>query len=142
MGNIDRADWHYGGDYPAGLPPENGGTHIGIYLAWVIHRGLGSKRLEKYAGDMHQRVRDRQATGRDLMMSELDEKFFPELLSKEAQAFTRDYYESNDYLNDYDRILGAKLETLYHVADTWENYDLMAPVLDQRLQAWRKSREA
>jgi hypothetical protein len=50
MGNIDRADWHYGGGdlYPKELPPENGGTHIGMYLAWIIQRGLGSAMLQKY----------------------------------------------------------------------------------------------
>jgi hypothetical protein len=140
MGNIDRADWHYGGDYPPGLPPENAGTHIGIYLAWIIHRSLGSKTLQKYAGAIYQQVLNRQATGRDLLLTELDEKFFPELLNQEAREFTRDYYESNEYVVDYDRVLGGDLETLYHVEDSWENYDRMAPVLDQRLQAWRSSR--
>jgi hypothetical protein len=142
MTSIDRADWHYGGNYPPGLPSENGGTHIGIYLAWIIHRHLGSKTLEKYAGDMYQRVLDRQATGRDLLFSELDEKFFSELLSKEARDFTRDYYESNEYLNDYDQTLGGDLETLYQVSDTWDNYDRIALVLDERLQAWRHARGA
>jgi hypothetical protein len=137
VANIDRADWHYGGNYPPGLPPENGGTHIGIYVAWVIHRGLGSNRLEKDGGETYQRVLQREATGRDLLFSELDEKFFPELLKPEARAFTHDYYESNEYVNDYDRVLGGALETLYHVEDTWENYDRMAPILDQRLAAWR-----
>jgi hypothetical protein len=140
LGNIDRADWHYGGDYPSGLPPENGGTHIGIYLAWIIHRQLGSKTLEKYGGATLQRVLRREATGRDLLFAELDEKFFPELLTKEGRAFTRDYYETNEYVNDYDRVLGEALETLYHVDDTWENYDKMVPLLDERLEAWRKAR--
>lgn len=91
---------------------------------------------------MYQRVLDRQATGRDLLFSELDEKFFSELLSKEAREFTRYYYESNEYLNDYDQILGGDLETLYQVSDTWNNYDRMAQVLDERLHAWRNTREA
>ena len=98
---------------------ENGGTHIGIYLAWIIHRRLGSKTLEK-----------------------LDEKFLSELLNKEVRDFTRDYYESNEYLNDYDQTLGGGLETLYQVSDTWDNYDRIAQVLDERLQAWRNAREA
>lgn len=142
MANIDRADWHYGGNYPPGLPPENGGTHIGIYLAWIIHRDLGSQALREYAGEMHQRVLKRHATGRDLLLAELDEKFFPELLSREGKAFTHDYYETDEYLTDYDRVLGGELETLYHVEDTWENYDRMAPVLDERLAAWRSARRA
>jgi hypothetical protein len=138
MTNIDRADWHYGGNYPEGLPPENGGTHIGIYLAWVIHRGLGSARLNKYAGESLQKVLDRRITGRQLLFDELDEKFFSELLVPEAVKFTDAYYETNEYINDYARVLGNSVETLYHVNDTWDNFDLMAPVLDERFAAWKK----
>jgi hypothetical protein len=138
MANIDRADWHYGGNYPQELPPENAGTHIGIYLAWIIHRELGSKSLVKLGAGTYQKVLQREATGRDLLFTELDEKFFPQLLNNEGGAFTRDYYESNDYVNDYDLVLGGELESLYHVQDTWQNYDKMAAKLDERLAAWRR----
>jgi hypothetical protein len=137
LANIDRADWHYGGNYPPELPPENGGTHIGMYLAWVILRGLGSKELIQHAGDTYNWVRTREVTGRDLLVTKLDEKFFDELLSPEGKAFTESYYETNGYANDYDRVLGGDLPTLYHVANTWENFDKLAPVLDERLAAWR-----
>lgn len=137
MANIDRADWHYGGNYPAGLPPENAGTHIGIYLAWIINRELGSKRLVKLGAETYQKLLRREATGRDLLLAELDEKFSAQLLNAEGGAFTRDYYETNDYVNDYDLVLGGELESLYHVRDTWENYDRMAARLDERLAAWR-----
>ena len=43
--SYDRADWHYGGDYPKDMPPENGGTHIGIFLAWAI--------IHHLEGDLH-----------------------------------------------------------------------------------------
>jgi hypothetical protein len=36
----DRADAHYGGNFPSDLPPEAGATHIGMFLAWVILNGL------------------------------------------------------------------------------------------------------
>jgi hypothetical protein len=140
VANIDRADWHYGGNYPKDLPPENGGTHIGIYLAWIIHRQLGSKQLVKLGAETYQKVLRREATGRDLLLAELDEKFFPQLLNSEGGAFTRAYYETNDFLNDYDLVLGGELESLYHVQDTWENYDKMAERLDERLAAWRSER--
>lgn len=140
MANIDRADWHYGGNYPAGLPTENAGTHIGIYLAWIIHRGLGSKDLLQLGGETYERVLKREATGREFLFKELDEKFFDRLLNKEAKAFTTAYYETNEYVNDYDRVLGGELESLYHVEDTWDNYDRIAPLLDQRLSDWRASR--
>jgi hypothetical protein len=137
LANIDRADWHYGGNYPPELPPENGATHIGMYLAWIILRGLGSKELIQHAGDTYNWVRSREVTGRDLLLTKLDEKFFDELLSPEGKAFTESYYATNGYANDYDRVLGGDLPTLYHVANTWENFDKLAPVLDERLAAWR-----
>ena len=37
---IDKADWHSGGEFPANLPPENGGTHIGMFVAWAILHNL------------------------------------------------------------------------------------------------------
>lgn len=137
MANIDRADWHYGGNYPTDLPPENGGTHIGMYLSWIILRDLGSEELVQHSGETYNWVRNREVTGRDLLITKLDEKFFDELLSAEGKAFTRSYYETNGFANDYDRVLGGDLPTLYHVQNTWENFDKLAPVLDERLAAWR-----
>lgn len=37
---IDWADWHYGNEYPENLPEENAGTHIGMYLNWIIDTDL------------------------------------------------------------------------------------------------------
>jgi len=137
MANIDRADWHYGGNYPSELPPENGGTHIGMYIAWIMLRDLASKELIQHAGDTYTWVLDREVTGRTLLLTKLDEKFFDQLLTPEGREFTRSYYETNGFANDYDRVLGGDLPTLYHVADTWENFDKLAPILDERLAAWR-----
>jgi hypothetical protein len=137
MANIDRADWHYGGNYPSDLPPENGGTHIGMYIAWIMLRDLASKELIQHAGDTYTWVLNREVTGRTLLLTKLDEKFFDQLLTPEGREFTRSYYETNGFANDYDRVLGGDLPTLYHVADTWENFDKLAPILDERLAAWR-----
>ena len=137
MANIDRADWHYGGNYPSDLPPENGGTHIGMYLAWIMLRELASDELRQHAGDTYEWVMNREVTGRDLLITKLDEKFFDQLLTPEGQEFTKSYYETNGYANDYDMVLGGDLPTLYHVANTWENFDKLVPILDDRLAAWR-----
>lgn len=34
-------------------------------------------------------------------------------------------------------VLCGELESLYDVEDTWDDYDKIAPVLDERLNAWR-----
>jgi hypothetical protein len=41
----DDASWHYGGDFPKGLPQKAGATHIGMFLAWMILNGLSSEEL-------------------------------------------------------------------------------------------------
>jgi hypothetical protein len=97
--SIDQAEWHYGGDFPTDLPPENGGTHIGMYLAWIIQRDLGSAVLRKYARNSLPLLRERRITGRKLLFTELDEKFLGSLLTKVGKDFTRDYYETNCYID-------------------------------------------
>jgi hypothetical protein len=136
--SIDQAEWHYGGDFPAELPPENGGTHIGMYLAWIIQRGLGSSVLRKQAGDSLPLLTKRKITGRKLLFAELDQKFFGTLLTKVGKDFTRDYYETNCYIDDYEAVLGGALPTLYHVQDSWDNYDKLAPIIDQRFSGWQQ----
>ena len=135
---IDRAEWHYRGDFPQELPPEAGGTHIGMYLAWIIHRDLGSATLRKYARDALPLLKERKITGRELLFSELEEKFFATLLTRVGREFTRDYYESGCYVDDYATALGGSLPTLYHVEDSWSNYDKIAPVMDARFASWQQ----
>jgi hypothetical protein len=69
-----------------------------------------------------------------------DERFTDEDLSDEGNAFAAFYYKSEeswgDYLDDYESTLGQKGRSLYHVADTWENYDLLAPVIRKRFETW------
>ena len=134
----DRADWHYGGDYPAGLPAENGGTHIGMFLAWAIERGLeGDFHREESAAALAA-VRARKMTGREFLFSRCDEKFWEEDLSEEGNAFATAYYEKDDgYLADYAATLIDDLPSLYHVADTWKNFDRVAALLDRRYAEWK-----
>ena len=143
----DRADWHYGGDFPPELPRECGGTHIGIFLAWVILNGLeGEVHREAFSNELR-KVRSRLMTGRQFLMDVCDEKFNDEDLNDEGNAFARDYYLGEDgkgygrYLDDYTKVLAAKcLRSFYHVEDTWENYDRLAPVIDRRFAQWRRRR--
>jgi hypothetical protein len=76
------------------------------------------------------------------LFSELDEKFFDGLLTRVGKDFTRVYYDTDCYLEDYAAVLGDSVPTLYHVEDSWANYDKLAPVIDQLLplEAGRASR--
>jgi hypothetical protein len=135
----DDASWHSGGDFPADLPPEAGGTHSGMFLAWAILNRLG--------GDLHspeevEGLRTRTLTPGQFFLDVCDGKFTAEDFSEEGNAFARAYYDMSrgQYLRDYEYALGAGLPTLYHVPDTWGTYDVLAPVLDGRLRVWRTQR--
>lgn len=49
------------------------------------------------------------------------------------------YYGGGLYKNDYDEILVKMLPSLYHVTDSWENYDKMKARIDVRFQDWKKT---
>ena len=141
----DRADWHYGGDYPEDLPPENGGTHIGMFLAWAIMNGLEGELHREESPASLAGVRARQMTGRQFLFEECDEKFWDEDLSDEGNAFAKDYYNVAEgqvcrYFEDYERTLVDDLPSLYHVADTWQNYDKIAAVISQGFEEWKRKR--
>lgn len=130
-------DWHYCGDFPDGLPDENGGTHIGMYLAWIINNHLQGELHNEESVEALQDVRNRKITGRDFLIEECDEKFCDEDLNDEGLAFTEIYY-SEQYFDDYAEIFGNNLPSIYHVESSWENYDKIAPVIDKRFREWKK----
>ena len=141
----DRADWHYGGDYPEGLPPENGGTHIGMFLAWAIMNGLEGEFHRQESPASVAAVRARQMTGRQFLFKECDEKFWDEDLSDEGNAFAKYYYDGTEgnasrYFEDYEAALVGDLPTLYHVEDNWQNYDKIAAVISRRFEEWKRRR--
>lgn len=137
---IDRMDWHYGGDYPEGLPTENGGTHIGFYLTWVIQNDLVSEFHLDESEDEITLVKARKLDGREFLISMCDEKFISEDLNDEGNEFTEFYYaaEEGGYFDDYERILQGELPSTYHVKNSWENYDKIAVVISDAYAKWKQ----
>lgn len=128
---IDRMDWHYGGDFPDDLPDENSGTHIGMFLAWIINNNLEGDLHKEDSAEALENVRKRKITGRDFLIDQCDEKFWEEDLSEEGFEFAESYYE-NDYYVDYEKTLAENLPSIYHVEDIWENYEKIAQIIDKR----------
>ncbi|WP_368865414.1 DUF7832 domain-containing protein [Stenotrophomonas maltophilia] len=138
----DDASWHSGGDFPADLPAEAGATHIGMYLAWLLLQGMANEELAEDAEEDLQALRERRTTPGRFLLEYSDGKFVDDLISDEANTFTAAYYDLEDgqYLEDYEEQLGADVPDLYHVADTWENFDRLAPVIARRFAAWQATR--
>jgi len=149
---FDKMEWHYGGDYPEGLPDENGGTHIGMFLAWIIARDLIGEMHHENSQEAIRRVLKREITGCDFLITECDERLWEEDISEEGLAFVQDYYDSEtafaqqyaDYLQDYCDVFdahaaanGFEYESIYHIENSWENVDRLMPTLDKRYQEWQ-----
>lgn len=133
----DDASWHYGGDFPPDLPPEFGATHIAMFMAWAFTRGYtGAIHLEDAdsARDV-ERIKSRSMDPREFLIRRCDEKLTHHDLNEEANRFTQAYYSAS-YFADLEETFGSDS---YDIANSWENYDRIAAVLDRRFQEWRAS---
>ena len=134
----DRAEWHYQGDYPNDLPPQNGGTHIGMFFAWLINQHMESESLAIEHSTELDAIRQRTLSGREFVASQRDGELASADLGDNANAFARDYFSSDRYFQDYADTLVGSLPSLYHVDDSWVNYDRMAACINARYEAWQQ----
>jgi hypothetical protein len=122
----DNAKSHFLGNFPDSLPIEQAYVHIGIYLGWIIDSELYSEYFEDEASNQIFRFKRR------------DGYLGYELFSRQGNMFTYYYYGGGLYRNDYDEILVKSLPSIYHVTDSWENYEKMRTRADMRFQDWKK----
>jgi len=128
-------------------PNETGGTHIGMYLAWAILRGLGGDHFD----DVHAKVqiaelKARRTTGCDVLFDRCDGKLTDDDFNELGNAFAGAYYEKY-FTRDYERLFkndfgktGHDIDDFCAVPDTQENFDRLAALLDQRFQQWQAAR--
>ena len=140
---FDDVSWHSGGEFPADLPPEAGATHIGMFVAWALLHGL--------AGDIHigefpeplARLRERRITPGQFFLEACDGKFTDEDLSEVGNRFAEQYYEQDDrpvsYFADYAATVGTEPGSIYHVPDTWETYERIEQIIQQRFEDWLRT---
>lgn len=137
MAKLDDVMWHFGGDgFPEGLPEENGATHIGYFVTWLIRNGQWTDFLDPEAVPAIEAVKSGQMSGRTFVMEYCDGKLVSQMISSEITPFAHTYYDKQ-YLTDYQETLARGLSSDYLVADTEANYATIAAVIDQRLADWR-----
>ena len=140
---FDDASWHYGGDFPEGLDPSAGATHIAMFLAWAAFRDLLSEIHTDLSSGELERLRSRTVTPTQWFMHNCDGKFLDEDLNEEGNLFAKSYYDTSEaekpsgsYLEDYERTF-PNTASLYEIPDNWETFDRLAPMIDQRFVQWR-----
>lgn len=133
----DNAKTHFLGNFPANLPIEQAYVHIGIYLGWVIDRELYSEYFEDEASNQIFRFKRREISC--TILSEIWDGYLGhELFKDKGNMFTYYYYGGGLYHSDYQTHLVKKLPSLYHVVDSWDNYELMKTCMDMRYDDWKK----
>ncbi len=133
----DNAKNHFLGNFPESLPIEQAYVHIGMYLGWVVDNELYSEFFEDEAGVQIFRFQRREMSC--TILSEVWDGYLGhELFSKTGNMFTYYYYGGGIYKKDYEKLLAGSLPSLYHVQDTWENYDRMAEKISERYEEWKK----
>ena len=139
----DDASWHYGGQFPKGLPNEAGATHTGMFVAWALLTGLAGEIHTEELPEGLEKLRSRSVTPGQFFLEACDGKFTDEDLNDEGNAFAQEYFDFDRgaYMNDYDQLLAKGLPSQYHVEDTWTNFDKLRHVLDKRLDDWQRKRE-
>lgn len=135
----DKAKYHYEGDFPKDLPPQQAFVHTGFYVAWAALNDLFSEEWRADCASEIAALRTRSALPTSLYRS-LDGSFDSELLNDTGTDFTAEYFDFEDgrYLADYERLLAKNLPSIYHVEDSWANYDRIAARLDERFARWKR----
>ena len=140
----DRADYDYSTEQQP-LPKGHAATHIGMFLAWAAFNRLLNEYHEQHSTELVGRLRRRQITGRQFFEGACKEQFAEKDLNVEGNSFAEHYYRDTAgkrgaYFADYKKVLAAGLPSFWHVADTWENFEKIAPVITRRYEEWKNPR--
>jgi hypothetical protein len=137
---FDNADWHYGGDFPSDLNTYQAYIHTGFYIGWLIKRNLFTEEFIKINGVAVTEFLNRKITAVTFYKDQMDGIFESNDLKDEAVDFTKYYYNEDfsksTYIQDYIELFCDHVPTVYHVKDSWENYNTMEKQIDSRFRDW------
>jgi hypothetical protein len=142
-GNLiyDRAKLHFLGQFPSILPIEQAYVHIGMFLGWMLENDLYGEIFEDEEAHQVLRFQSREITC-SILSAMWDGYLEEDMFNEEGNEFSVYYYQSGWYRKDYQEVLANDLPSMYHVEDTWENYEKISAKITERYQEWKKDREA
>lgn len=108
---------------------------LGVYLAWCANLGLLSESFSRGAETDLVRVRMRDMMPGEFLVKAGAGALRAADLTTEGLEFTRRCYPG--YVEAYAAALEVPPGAIYKVADSWENYDRVAPELTRQLYGRR-----
>ncbi|BDU05857.1 hypothetical protein GV791_06905 [Nocardia cyriacigeorgica] len=131
----DDAEWHCDSVSEFDLPGEAAGTHIGIFMAWLVLHDLASPEYAQRGWVLHART----STPGEFLFASCCGQIDPGMLTVTGNAFIDDAYRA--YLRMYDNIPEVAIhDNMYAAPDTWQLYDAVAQEIDGLFQEWVRYR--
>ncbi len=135
-GFYEDPDFHELGEK---LTEQQSWTHSGMYVAWLDTHGMLEPPEDDADLPLLEQLRARMLTPGAFFGRVHGGWLAPHHLTDLGNEFSNSYYKNTGYKADYKAHLLPPRTNFYHAADTWDNFDLLKPVLDARLAAWREA---
>lgn len=152
MACFDKVDYHFQDAYDIYLrkfkctDPNNeenirkgqvyAGTHIGMYMEWIIKHNLEGDIHKKSSKESLQKVRNNEMNGIEFVLKECDGKLWDCDFNKEGLKFTENYYD--DYLSEYG-YFATNVGKMYLVEYTRDNYEMLSKKIDIAYKNFKKT---
>ncbi len=140
---FDKAKWHINKDFPKDLDHYQSYVYSGLFVWWLVDNGFLKPKLQT---DLRQQIisfKHRKMAPAKFYEEYLDGVFSSDGFILDAVNFSKSYFDVNNgqYVRDYLKILDPKDEfpSVFHVKDTWENYDRLKDVITRRHDEWKMS---
>jgi len=133
---LDKSDWHLNESYPKDIDNSKVFVYTGFFVCWLANNNLILKDSNFSKG--LKLLKERVLFPSQFFSEYLDGNFLTSQLTDMAIPFTLNYYyaENGEYFNDYFETFCTEEMSLYHVEDTWDNYDRIAKVIDSRYKGF------
>ena len=138
---FDKAKWHINNDFPNDLDHYQSYVHTGLYICWLIENGHFEDdfKINNSKGINH--ILSRKVKPSQFYVEYLDGVFDSVDLTQDAIQFTINYFDfdNGNYVKDYLTTLDPtdNLPSLFHIEDSWENYDKLKSIINKRFKEWR-----
>ncbi len=131
---LDKADWHFNGDFPEELDIYQGYVHTGMFIGWLIENELVTDDFKKEFAPQIDLIKLRKMSPTKFYQDMLDGVFLNEIITPSAINFVEKYFDfkNGQYLTDYENTIGKGFSCLYYVQDTWDNYNEIAEAITKR----------
>jgi hypothetical protein len=127
----DKADWHIEEVLRNGLNEYQAYVHTGMFVGWLSEMDMLAPPFRRWVKDFKSRLR----TGPEIY-GLLDGGLFSSTLTKEGNQFALRYYDMQ-FIKDYRDVLARHLPSVYHVKDTWSNFEAIRMRIAQRYCEWQ-----